>query len=80
MTTHTFIMSMPYLRAVTGSNFLDDYTYFTEGELSVGLLGVTESNFKATDYSDWTATTTWTTDSTSLEVSMGMAYHLYTSQ
>ena len=36
-------------RAVTGSNFLDDYTYFTEGELSVGLLGVTESNFKATD-------------------------------
>ena len=59
------------MRAVTGSNFLDDYTYFTEGELSVGLLGVTESNFKATDYSDWTATTTWTTDSTSLEVTYG---------
>ena len=58
-------------RAVTGSNFLDDYTYFTEGELSVGLLGVTESNFKATDYSDWTATTTWATDSTSLEVTYG---------
>ena len=46
------------------------YTYFTDGELNVGLEGVT-TEFKATNYSDWTATTTWETDSTSLEATFG---------
>ena len=56
---------------LTGSNFIDDYTYFTEGELKVSLLDVVSSNFKVVNYTDWTATSSWTTDSTNLEATFG---------
>jgi endoglucanase Acf2 len=49
----------------------DNYTYISEGQLEIGLSGIDKSTFKATDYSDWTATTTWTTESTSLEATFG---------
>ena len=49
----------------------DNYTYISEGQLEIGLSGIDKSIFKATDYSDWTATTTWTTESTSLEATYG---------
>lgn len=56
---------------LTGSNFIDDYAYFTEGELKVSLLNVEPSNFKVVNYTDWTATSSWTTDSTNLEATFG---------
>lgn len=49
----------------------DNYAYISEGQLKIGLSGIDESTFKATNYSDWTATTTWTTESTSLEATYG---------
>ena len=49
----------------------DNYAYIAEGQLKIGLSGIDKSTFKATDYSDWTATTTWTTESTSLEATFG---------
>ena len=49
----------------------DNYAFITEGQLSIGLSGIDKSDFKATNYSDWTATTTWTTESTSLEATFG---------
>ena len=57
--------------SIAGSNFLEDYSYYSEGELMIGLKGVQKSGFKAVDYSDWTVTTAWQTDSTSLEATLG---------
>lgn len=73
-------LGLSYSSTHTYFDTTNDYWFFSEGQLTVGMVGLNATESLTEDYGDWTVSTLWESDTLSFRATIGhgLPYSFYT--